>query len=138
VQAGSHLPAKDGVAFTLLRFEVEQCDFQLRKSDSSLRNAFNRLCFSCFCYVIRAIPGLPDGIPNFIPKIPIWVYFERPWNFIDWDVLWTICYILWPFGRLCGHLVYLPNIDVFHQDKSGNPEPSAEQQFFPLKSLQCK
>jgi hypothetical protein len=24
--------------------------------------------------------GLPDGVHIFIPKIPLWVSFERPWN----------------------------------------------------------
>jgi hypothetical protein len=35
----------------------------------------------------------------FKPKIPIWVYFWGPSNGKCW-------YIIWPFGILCGHLVY--------------------------------
>jgi hypothetical protein len=34
----------------------------------------------------------------FKPKIPIWVYFGGTRNV-------KCCYILWPFGMFCGHLV---------------------------------
>jgi hypothetical protein len=39
----------------------------------------------------------------FKPKIPIWVIFGGPWNGKCW-------YILWSFGKVCGHLVYLMDI----------------------------
>jgi hypothetical protein len=33
----------------------------------------------------------------------------------------AIWYNLWPFGTVCGHLLYFPNLVCFDQVKSGNP-----------------
>jgi hypothetical protein len=33
--------------------------------------------------------------------------------------------ILWPFGILCGNLVYFSPFGVLDQEKSGNPAPSS-------------
>jgi hypothetical protein len=38
------------------------------------------------------------------------VYFTAKW------------YILWPFGAVCGHLVYIfPRFGMLYREKSGNP-----------------
>jgi hypothetical protein len=64
-----------------------------------------------------------------IPKIPIWVYFEGHWNAKCWYNLWTLgifyChlvydmalwYIFWPSGIYFSVLAY-----VLYEEKSGNP-----------------
>jgi hypothetical protein len=34
----------------------------------------------------------------------------------------AIWYNLWPFGIVCGHLLYVfPNLECLDQEKSGNP-----------------
>jgi hypothetical protein len=33
----------------------------------------------------------------------------------------AICFILWPFGICCGHLLYYPHFGKLYQAKSGNP-----------------
>jgi hypothetical protein len=50
--------------------------------------------------------GLPDGIPIFIPKLPIWVYFGGPWN-------WKYWYILRPFINLCSSSIFYPFWYIF-------------------------
>jgi hypothetical protein len=35
-----------------------------------------------------------------------------------WEYLAAIWHNLWPFGTVCGHLVYISRLD---QEKSGNP-----------------
>jgi hypothetical protein len=35
----------------------------------------------------------------------------------------AIWYNLWPFGIVCGHLVYFPILVCLDQAKSGNPSP---------------
>jgi hypothetical protein len=42
---------------------------------------------------------LPDGVYISKSKLPIWVNFLRFGN-------WRCSYILWPFGLVCGRLVY--------------------------------
>jgi hypothetical protein len=67
----------------------------------------------------------------FKPKIPIWVNFGGTCNgrclYTYFMSIWSI---FWPFGILCGHLVYF-TYDVFwnifsrfgmlYKEKSGNP-----------------
>jgi hypothetical protein len=74
-----------------------------------------------------------------MPKIPILVYFGRPWNgkcSLEWKMFVYLFYIwsfgtfyLLPFGIFYGRLVYFvaiwnicPNFGMFCDDKSGNPE----------------
>jgi hypothetical protein len=62
--------------------------------------------------------GLPDGTYILVPKIPIWVYFGRPYSGKLWNILYqfgiffchlvhfmAVWYILWSFGIFCDHLV---------------------------------
>jgi hypothetical protein len=35
-------------------------------------------------------------------------------------------YILWPFGIVCGHLVYFSRFGMLYQQKSGSPGVSAQ------------
>jgi hypothetical protein len=54
----------------------------------------------------KARPGLPDGIPIFKPKIPIWVNFGGSPHGRRW-------YILRLFGLFYGQLVYFKAIWYF-------------------------
>jgi hypothetical protein len=70
--------------------------------------------------------GLPDGIPIFIPKIPIWEYFGGPWS--GKGCFTAILFILRSFCIFCGHTEYFmviwyifPRFGMLHQEKSGNP-----------------
>jgi hypothetical protein len=38
----------------------------------------------------------------------------------------VIWYDLWPFGIVCGHLVYFSFLVCLDQEKSGNPEPKSD------------
>jgi hypothetical protein len=65
----------------------------------------------------------------FIPKIPIWLYFEGPRNGKD-------CYVVWPFGIFYGNLVYsiaiwyiLWSFGMLYQEKSGNPAQQKEHAY---------
>jgi hypothetical protein len=44
----------------------------------------------------------------------------------------TIWYNLWPFGIVCGHLLYFPALVCLDQEKSGNP---ARTPFSPAKNI---
>jgi hypothetical protein len=63
----------------------------------------------------------------YFQKVPIWVNFGRScnltqWYFYDHFVYFTVkWYILWPFGTLCGHLVYFSHFGMLYREKSGNP-----------------
>jgi hypothetical protein len=54
----------------------------------------------------------------FKPKIPIWVNFVGLYNenvckFYDHSVYFTVIwYNLWPFGRVCGRLVYFSHFGM--------------------------
>jgi hypothetical protein len=51
--------------------------------------------------------GLPDGMPIFNPKIPIWVNFGGPWN-------GKYRYILCQLGIFDSHFVYLTYDHLIH------------------------
>jgi hypothetical protein len=61
----------------------------------------------------------------FIPKMPIRVYFGKPWDGKFWCTSWPIWYIsrliwYWPFSTFVATLVYFPGLDLSHQEKSCN------------------
>jgi hypothetical protein len=67
------------------------------------------------------------------------VYFQtknpnlgKIWRALEWKMLlyfmtiWTryisaVWYNLWPFGTVCGHLVYFSFLVCLDKEKSGNP-----------------
>jgi hypothetical protein len=77
---------------------------------------------------VRSKAGLPDGMHVFKPKILIWVNFGGSCIGRCWYNLWTVgllvvvCYILWTFGIVRGHLVYFPHFGMLYVKKSGDPE----------------
>jgi hypothetical protein len=67
---------------------------------------------------------MPDGMDNFIPKIPVAVYFVGPWN----GKCWYIWHIKLPFGVFCCDLEYFVAIwymysgfGMFQQEKIWQP-----------------
>jgi hypothetical protein len=65
----------------------------------------------------------------FKPKIPIWVNFGSPWNRKCCHILQpfgihlhtSIWYNLWPFGIVCGNLVYFFSFGLFGPRKIWQP-----------------
>jgi hypothetical protein len=57
--------------------------------------------------------GSPDGIDIFLPKIPISVYFWRPWNSKFRFFYRPFGVFLSPFGFYCGPLAYIFTIWYF-------------------------
>jgi hypothetical protein len=63
----------------------------------------------------------------FKPKLPIWVKFGGPWMenvviFYDHlEYILVIWYKLWPFGIVCGHLVYFLRLGMFWPRKMWQP-----------------
>jgi hypothetical protein len=41
--------------------------------------------------------------------------------YVNLEFYAVIWYILWPFGKCCGHLVYFSRFGMFYLQKSGNP-----------------
>jgi hypothetical protein len=78
----------------------------------------------------------------FIPKLPIWADFGRPWNEIFRYILWpfdvefghllnfvTMWYILWPY-------VIFSQFGILYQEKSGSPgETDRKLQFLTWQQI---
>jgi hypothetical protein len=73
-----------------------------------------------------SIPGLPDGLFS-NPKSQLWLNLEglgmeNVVIFFDHlEYFAAIWYNIWPFGIVCGHLVYFYVLVCLEQEKSGNP-----------------
>jgi hypothetical protein len=72
-------------------------------------------------------PGLPDGIfsnqKSQFGQILEGLAMENVslfcGHFINFPAIW---YILWPFGKFCGHLYIFPRFGILHREKYGNPD----------------
>jgi hypothetical protein len=71
-------------------------------------------------------PGLPDGLFS-NQKSQIWVNFGGSLNGKCWyifdhlEYFLTIWYNLWPFGIVCGHLLYFSQFGMFGPRKIWQP-----------------
>jgi hypothetical protein len=76
-----------------------------------------------FRYTYVHIPGLPDGIYIFKPKIPIWVRFGGSCNGRFW---YNLCpfglHILRQFGIFLVIWYIFPCLGMLPQEKSDNPD----------------
>jgi hypothetical protein len=79
--------------------------------------------------------GLPDGLFSKNPNLGIfWRVLQRNmllcifYDHLDYfTVIW---YNLWPFGIVCGLLVFFPRLVCLDQEKSGNPADAETQLTF--------
>jgi hypothetical protein len=87
------------------------------------------------------------GLPDLVPKIPIWVNLRWPRRTKNIDMFYgtleyfmAIWYFLWSFGIFCGHLVYIFLVLVCFTKKnhlaalesSGRPEDEKSDGIFIL------
>jgi hypothetical protein len=74
-------------------------------------------------------------------KYQIWVNFGGPLVYFItiWNILWPfgMCN-LWPFGKVCGHLLCFPIWYVLTQEKSGNPELDCRQKNEKRPAHRCR